>query len=244
MTAPSLRDGGDWFPVSGLSRERTLVWLMVAGKPVQGYMKRGRKLASWWVPAADGRGYEKVPRHAEPTLFRPLDGVAWEDPLPPPAVLQPEPIPAYPAIRQRANLAPPNAPPLPAAIPYSPRGKISLAECEARILRAIKTDRALPDTDKAKMAVRANWPATSAGPGDYPPEINLKWRPFPEDVADYLTAMGWYARLGCFEQRLIKRRALGASFLRMAEEEGGRSHEWARQQYIAAITRAWVLANR
>lgn len=231
-----------WFPVSHLARENVPVVLLLGGGPVKGVMRRGRRHPTYWVPAADGAGLVKLAPFAEPSLWRPEDEATWPDPLPAPAVLQYPPLPR-PEARPRAVLAPAGAPPLPSAIAYSPAGSITLAECEARLLRALKTDRALPDTDRAKLRVRIQWPATAPEPGDYPPEISLRWQPFPEDVADYLVAMAWFAALPGFEKSLVRRRAAGASFARMAQEAGGRSDEWAKQQYVAALTRAWGIAN-
>lgn len=235
-----------WFPVSHLTRDRELVWLLLGGGPRRGCMRMSRGRRTFWVPGPDGRSLDKLSPHAEPQLFRPLDVRTWPDPLPPAAILQP-PRPPLPnpkdRVRLRDRLAPAGAPPLPETIAYAAPGAITLLECEARLLRALKTDRALPDDDRAKLRVRSNWPATAPEPGDVPPEITRRWQPFEQDVGDYLTAMAWFAALSGAEKRLVRRRAAGASFIRMAEEDGGRSDEWARQQYIAAITRTWTIAN-
>lgn len=249
-----MRSGAvDWWAVAHLARERHIVWLKVGGVSVKGYMRAGGKVGRpprYYVMGPDGRTPVKLAGHAEPTLWRPLEHelVAWAAKLPPPAVLQGDrgALPALPPslMRARFSASPQGAPLLPSAIPYSPPGAITMQECEARILRALKTDNALPNNEAAKLKVRANWPATGFGPGDYPPEISIRWRPFAEDLADYLTAMEWASKLQPAELRLVRRRALGASFTRIGDEEGGRGHEWARQQYIFAITAAWRHANR
>lgn len=243
MSQPQPSLSGHWYSVSALP-ERVFVWLAITGQgPRVGCMILGRRGPRYVLRGARGEE-ERLQRHAEPTLFQPIDPTRWRFPLPPPRILQPEapPLPP-PHERRRATLAPAGQPPLPTAITYAAPGAITLAECEARLLRALKTDQALPDTDRAKLAVRANWPATGYEPGDYPPAINLRWRPFHEDVEDYLTAMAWFAALMGFERRLVRWRAAGFSFARIGEREGNRSDEWARQQYIGALTRAWRTAN-
>ncbi len=248
MSQPQPSLSGHWYSVSGLTRERTWVWMMITGQgPRLGYMVPGRGGARYVVRGPRGEE-ERVPRHATPSLFQPIAERPWPDPLPAPAVLQPdlEPLPD-PSRRRKAHLAPAGHPPLPTAIAYGPPGHIGLEECEARLLRALMTDRALPDTDRAKLGVRANWPETSYGPGDYPPGISLRWRPFPEDVQDYITAMGWFAALSKTERELVRLRAAGLSFARIGErlvpKGRGGSDELARQHYIQALTRALVIAN-
>lgn len=236
---------GPWFAIGALDRAEMAVWLRGATPvPVKGVMRESRRGRRYLVPGEDGRTLVAVARHHEPTLFQPLDIGRWPDPLPAPAILQPAPPPLRPpAERAKARLAPAGSPPLPEAIAYSPPGRIDIEECEARLIRALKTDRALPDTDKAKLAVRSQWPETAYAPGDWPPEITTRWTPFPEDVRDYLIAMAWFVRLNGFDRRLLRQRARGYSFGRMAEENGGRSDEWARQQYLGALTRGLYAAN-
>jgi|GEM_PF-3799489 len=243
--APDL--AAPWYRLADLDREDELVWLRaVAGRIVKGVVRFTRKGQSVAVLTPDGRGLERVKSYAKPDLWQPFDPLAW-GPLPHPAVVQPEPPPLI-RPRPAREHAPAARPPLPEAIPYNPPGAIARAECEARLLRALKTDRALPDTDRLKLAVRTNWPETGYAPGDWPPEISLRWRPFPEDVSDYLVAMAWFARLEPFDRRLVRLRALGRSFRAIGEElrweKGAQSDEWARLRYAEAIDRALVIANR
>ena len=247
----------DYYPLAALGREKVLVWLRAYETDVKGYVrvnKRGQRVIM--IVSDDGRTMERAPDHIQRdvSLWRPVDPVAWPDPLPAPAVLvapsdahaHPARFPPLPAPEQRPRgirNAPVGAPLLPDKIAYAPPGQITYEECESRLIRTLMTDRALPDTDRNKLKVRSNWPETGYGPGDYPPEIKTRWEPFKQDIADYLTAMGWFARLMGHERRLIRYRARGWGFIRIGEECGGRNDEWARQQYVRAVVRARDIAN-
>lgn len=245
-----MRDTGhdrDYFPLSALERDKVPVWFRVYGLDVKGYLrtnKRGHRVIM--VPGDDGRTMERAADHIQRdvSLWRPLDIASWPDPLPPPATLMDlPPLPEPKARPSGIRNAPAGEPLLPERIAYTAPPGIGYEECESRLIRALMTDRALPDTDRNKLKVRSNWPETGYGPGDYPPEIKTRWEPFKQDIADYLTAMGWFARLMGHERRLIRYRARGWGFIRIGEECGGRNDEWARQQYVRAVVRARDIAN-
>lgn len=237
----------DYFPLAALERERVLVWLALPVGEAKGYVranKQGRRIV---MLQADDGVMERAAPHLQRdiSMWRPIDLASWPDPLPRPVTLMRDPPPLLaPELRPKGNRnAPPGEPLLPEAIAYTAPPDIGYEECESRLIRALMTDRALPDTDRAKLKVRSNWPETGYGPGDYPPEIRTRWTPFPQDIADYLTAMAWFASLQEYERRLLRLRARGMSFVRMGEECGGRNDEWARQQYIRAVLEARNHAN-
>lgn len=239
----------DYYPLAALAREKVLVWLRAYETDVKGYVrvnKRGQRVIM--IVGDDGRTMERAPDHLQRdvSLWRPLDAASWPDALPAAVTMTIRAWAPLPPPQQRPRgirNAPAGAPLLPDKIAYAPPGQITYEECESRLIRALMTDRALPDTDRNKLKVRSNWPETGYGPGDYPPEIKTRWEPFKQDIADYLTAMGWFARLMGHERRLIRYRARGWGFIRIGEECGGRNDEWARQQYVRAVVRARDIAN-
>lgn len=244
LDRPARATEPDWFSITHLP-ERQRVLMRNGASEFMGWMalsRRGRPI--FYRVGRDGRA-EQLEAHAAPSLWRPQNAATWPWELPERAVVQPEPAPPLPPPSQRRkgiklHLA--GELPLPWAIEYAPAGKITLEHCEARLLRALKTDRFLPDRERAQMRVRVYGLETAPEPGDWPKGIELRWAPFPEDSQDYLVAMRWYAVLDKRERTLVRERAMGWSFLRMGDERG-RSDEWARQQYIGALTRAWRTSN-
>lgn len=113
---------------------------------------------------------------------------------------------------------------------------------ERRLLRALATDRALPDRERSRLRVRSGWPETCPGPGDYPPEAVTRFRPTKADLDDYLVVMGWFVRLDALERRACWLRARGATWKTMGAELD--CHErTARQRYRAAVTRLGRIAS-
>lgn len=200
-----------WYPVSQPPPRRVLVRLYVSrrGVMVDGWHDLRNLqgvLVPWWFEKR-GRLFAPLERvlpqptgRFSPTVWQPLDRAAWSDPLPEPAGVS-----FGPHFTPPREGPPPPAPPLPAA-------SDPVAEFEARLLLAYRVDDALPDTDRAKLRVRANWPETRPGPGDYPPEQVTRFRPTPEMVADYMVVMAHAARLDARAQRCVRLKARGYGF--------------------------------
>jgi hypothetical protein len=241
---PSQRVEPTWYSISTLPENERVILRSGWGEAT-GWMsvsRRGRPV--YYRVGRDGRP-EQLAAFATPSLWRPQNAATWPYELPEPATVQPEPDPPLvpPAARRKGvRLLLPGELPLPTAIAYSPPHRITLEECEARLLRALKTDRYLPDRERAQLRVRVFGLDTEPAPGDWPAGISTRWSPFPQDTQDYLVAMAWFAALTKRERMLIKQRAMGWSFVRIGDERG-RSDEWAKQQYLEALVRAWRSAR-
>lgn len=231
-----------WYYPTALTRDDMPVRLLVNGVERTGWRTAGRR-GPVWIVAGPNRETERLPRWVS-VLWQPLDLAAWRDPLPAvtatvvgPHVAAPKPPPAPVADERPADDS------QIAADGYALAPHIPAAECETRLLRALLTDRALPDRERAALRVRANWPPYMHEPGDYPPAVSLRWRPTKQDVDDYLVAMGWYVGLDPHERRIVRWRALGRSFKSIGQDLGGRSDEHARRAYHRALARALLIAN-
>src|SRR5690606_15145035 len=85
-----------------------------------------------------------------------------------------------------------------ALVPYSKPGEISHAEAEARVCRALLTDGLRPDNRLAPIArtiaALAEAVAETVSSADAE-DRGPRFEPTPRDLADYLTAMRWFALL-------------------------------------------------
>jgi hypothetical protein len=117
---------------------------------------------------------------------------------------------------------------------------------EARVLRACKTLRALPDREKRflGLAPLANsiwrqavdeWAAYNAD------DERIKFFPRPHDVSDYLTALSWCKTLDKREFRYIWWRSFDISFSVIGARIG-RSDETARRRYEDVMRKVWYEA--
>jgi hypothetical protein len=88
---------------------------------------------------------------------------------------------------------------------------------ERRACRAFEVDRALPDRERAMLAVRAYGIITRPGPGDYPPEQITRDLPTRAEVTDYMVVMGFVRHLDKTDQRYIRLRSFGLSFRSIAD---------------------------
>lgn len=144
---------------------------------------------------------------------------------------------------------------------YAPAGCISRPEAEHRVLRAIKTARTPGVVREIRVGFRSNWPVAQmvAGWGDYAPPITVRaFNPTRRDLDDWWVALGWFARLypvpargpdwqpGDWNavQRIVAWRAADPPYSwRQIGDQLGRSNEWSRRTYTAAIDRVWQMAN-
>lgn len=235
----------DWYSISTLPPYERVILRHGGWGEATGWKAFSRRGQPIYYRIRPDTSVEQLRSFATPELWRPQVPARWAGPLPEPAVVTREPDPPLPPTSKRrkvVRLALAGELPLPWAIAYSAAGDISLEECEARLLRALKTDRALPDRERQQLRVKIHQLDTEPAPGDWPMGITLRWAPFREDIHDYVTAMGWFAALSQRERRLVRERVMGWSFTRMGDERG-RSDEWARQQYIEALIKAWIVAN-
>ncbi|MCV0371101.1 hypothetical protein [Filomicrobium sp.] len=86
----------------------------------------------------------------------------------------------------------------PTRVTYSPPGQVSIAESEARVSRAILTDgltgQRNPQGVRTSRAL-ADITADGLGDDDEIADRVARFDPLPQDIEDYLTAMGWFAQL-------------------------------------------------
>lgn len=146
-------------------------------------------------------------------------------------------------------------------VTYSAPGEISHAEAEARVCRAILTDGLRPEMLSASLAGTSAALAevvaetvTSSDADDGRP----RFEPTPRDLADYLTAMRWFALLNPPElwhprrrplelnqsQKLLVWRALDPPLSwRAIGKRISRTAEGARRAWGGALERVWRAAN-
>lgn len=232
-----------WYPIAHMPPRRAEVRLTGhGGYVVTGWhdirMVAGKRIA-WWFERA-GRLVAPLERvlleptgYRSPTAWQPLDAAAWPHPLPDPL--------SFGGFGPR--WAPPAAPIVAAETPAADAAD-PVTRFEARLLTAWRVDRALPDTDRAKLRVRSTWPATRPGPGDYPPEQVTRFQPSREQVADYLVVMPHIARLSRVMRRVTRLRADGYGYLAIAhvlrQREGiDQDERHARTLYRRALVACW-----
>ena len=124
-----------------------VIWTLSAGTDVEGFLTvtaRGRRIYRVYTDSPRRRASQDLPSFSEPSLWRPLYPAKWPDDLPPPAVIQDSTglnMPTEPS---------PNSEPV-GELDGWPYPELVLTigkpgskqEAEARVLRAIRTQRAL-----------------------------------------------------------------------------------------------------
>ena len=124
-------------------------------------------------------------------------------------------------------------------------GSIPITDVQARLLKACKTLRALPDREAGWRIVRSLWPDSMDDVDmayGYTAERMPKFNPTPADVSDYLTALGWTRGVEKREFRYVWWRSFGLSFGWMGRRVH-KSDERCRQIYRDVLVRAWHAAN-
>jgi hypothetical protein len=118
----------------------------------------------------------------------------------------------------------------------------TVREVERRVIRAMKTIRALPDKERkwiygtgetclARMMVQ-EWNAYGAD------EVRIPFRPTPFDVSDCLKALTWLRGLEKNEVKYFWWRSFDVSFAMIAAYTG-RSDETARRRFKDVVYKAW-----
>ena len=106
------------------------------------------------------------------------------------------------------------APKLPTTVQKKQLG--ALSTMRRRIERAIKTDRALPDRERAQMKVRVHPFIVGYDRWDWPPAAQTRFTPNRHDLDDYLPAMALLAKLPEDLRQIVMWAALGDSFASVA----------------------------
>ena len=121
----------------------------------------------------------------------------------------------------------------------------SIIECEERIMRAMRTLRAMPDKERRFFVLKSGMPAHVQEQIDAYAAVDARpprFAPTPFDVGDYLTALSWARHLPRNQWRILWWRSFGLSFGQIAAYIG-RSDETARRNFKEAIIDAWTAAN-
>lgn len=147
-------------------------------------------------------------------------------------------------IHNRASLrAQPDRRPAPRVA--SSKTKVPRTEVEERLMRAMKTLRAVPDRERRFFIIKSSSPDYVREYLDaYDPDDDAqpRFQPTPADVSDYLTALSWVRHLDRSAWRILWWRSFDVSF-GLIGKQIGRSDETARKRFETAITDAWIAAN-
>lgn len=128
-------------------------------------------------------------------------------------------------------------------------GFITVRAVERRLMRAMKTVRALPDREhrfqRGGQPNRCNIAVVQEYMDAYgrEEEHGPPFRPTAADVSDMLTALDWLRGLEKNECKLLWWRSFEVSF-RVIAARLGRSDETARTRYRDALLKAWYNAQK
>jgi len=124
-------------------------------------------------------------------------------------------------------------------------GVFTVEEVETRLMRAMKTLRAMPDRERRFFGMKSGMPEHVQDQIDAYASVEVlapRFRPSPFDVSDYLRALSWARHLQRSQWQFLWWRSFDFSFGLMAKYTG-QSDETARRRYREALTDAWVAAN-
>lgn len=163
--------------------------------------------------------------------------------LPPPgcAVLPEDDQTIRVTAKHRLNPQPPRRP-----APAITKGeRVSRTDVHERLIRALKTLRALPDREKRFFIVKSSSPDYVREYMDaYDPDNDYgpRFQPTPSDVSDCLTALSWIRHLDKAAWQIVWWRSFDVSF-GLIGKRIGRSDETARRRFEDVITDAWIAVN-
>lgn len=124
-------------------------------------------------------------------------------------------------------------------------GHYGIKEVETRVLRAMRTLRAVPDRERRFFIIKSGHPQHVQEQIDAYASVQAmapRFAPTPFDVSDYLTALSWARHISKNDWRIIWWRSFDLSFGLIANYIG-RSDETARRKYKEAIIDVWAAAN-
>ncbi|MEZ2220750.1 DUF6362 family protein [Rhizobium sp. RCC_161_2] len=146
-------------------------------------------------------------------------------------------------VTAKHRLAP--QPPRRPAPPIATVSRVSRTNVQERVIRAMKTLRALPDREKRFFIVKSSSPdyvREYMDAYDQDNDIVPRFNPTPADVSDCLTALSWIRHLDKRAWQILWWRSFDVSFGLIAKYIG-RSDETARKRFEEAITDAWIAVN-
>lgn len=264
-----------WYPIGAMRWARLPVEIARPGYQHAAIVlaDKGSGRMHWFMVTPAGKVGDRIARYAvaadrcAPTRWRPLAGHAWPHPLP-------EAIADIPRSREPGQHSAPSEPEPDDATqagdgwpyPWLRLGQrvppVSIEECEARLLRALRTS-ASRETGSVGLAHRstcADIPseyvkialkyerALAINRGDYKPDMHAVrsgWTPVRRDIEDWSYALGWLAVLAWDDlmRDVLEMRAADPpfSFRAIAELMPGRRRARASAQaihagYVQALT--------
>jgi hypothetical protein len=129
--------------------------------------------------------------------------------------------------------------------------RVPFPEMKARLLRACRTLRAMPDPTRKFQTLHNSWPDVVREVSEsygYTEERVPRFRPSPADVTDYLIALEWCRGLDKREFRLVWAMSYGISYhaigLRLASDRGRPYSETrTREMCREVLLKCWANAN-
>lgn len=195
----------EWFPIDTLDVPDEPVLFRTNEGPARGWLKLRRSGPVYRI-SIDRASTLDLPRHAKPSGWRPLHPDRW------PGIL-PDPIPEFPAPRQRPIDAL-EAPAEPDRAPWwiapgfrlgrpgeAPR---TIEEAEARIMRGLATIRTLKAIERREAAAPPNWP----------PALLVEARCVEKMLRQARTGMLAFLRAEDYDDFHIDRSAIGSAAVR------------------------------
>ncbi len=279
-SARAVLQGAAWYPISTMRWARLPVRVQGHGFECAAVVRHHPTAkVLWWIaldahmrPARPLAPYGADGDRAAPVLWQPLDAAGWPHPLPA-AVMAPPREPG-----QRSALPEPEPADQTQAgdgwpYPHLRLGQCvppsSVDECEARLLRALRTSASretgsvglerrstcadIP-AEYVKIALRYER-AEALRRGDYRPEphaVRSGWTPLRRDIEDWVYALGWLDALPADDpsRRIFRMRAADPpfTFRGIADElrrgRRGASAQALQVRYRAALARVFVSARR
>lgn len=123
--------------------------------------------------------------------------------------------------------------------------QLSMRDVEDRLIRAMRTLRAVPDRERRFFVVKSGMPEHIQQQIDAYASVEAvapRFQPTPFDISDYLRALSWARHLPKHQWKIVWWRSFNLSFGLIAQYIG-RSDETARRKYREAITDVWSAAN-
>lgn len=274
------REDEPWYPVAGAKlAPGVAMFAATTSAVVLAVIRRHPERKTWWwyqLGVWGGAGWlrQEIPLEQcgcltplAPYAFRPVDSARWPNPLPEaltPALGATRP-PAH-ALEPADGVDPHHGSddwPYP-GLALGLGAPASREECEARLLRAVRTSNAQGRVGHNTRSTCADIPRETVlaalkfaeqerlaqeraeGVARDLEAVRSGWTPTKRDLADWLTALGW---LECAAPRGVRALMLRAadppwSFRQIAERLRVKSHNTARGLYAATIAEGFYAATR
>lgn len=122
---------------------------------------------------------------------------------------------------------------------------VPMRDVQARVMRAMKTLRALPDREARFLKVGSAWPSYVQEYMDAYNSVEAiapRFNPNPFDISDFLRALDWTRHLQNPQWRLLWWRSFDLSFGAIGRRIG-QSDETVRRKFRDTMIDVWSVAN-